>query len=550
MKPLLDSLKSLGPARLGAMGAVAIGMLAMLVLLASGGSHPAMALLYGDLDLREAGQMVDALDKAHIPNRLGGQGDRIEVPENQVLQARLLLAKSGLPSGGSVGYEIFDRGDNLTQTQFEQTINQTRALEGELVRSISLVHGVRTARVHLVLPHRAPFASDTQPAQASVLLSLSGAARLDPEAAQAIQTLVVAAVPELRAQNISIIDTRGNVLARAGVAQPGLDGAGSIADLRQQTELRLERTIEDLLAPSLGAGNVRAEASVTMDMQQRRETQESFNPDQQVLRSQKTSSDKSRNSEATQTTSVSNNLPNANAGQPANGSQADREEETNNYEIGKTVRTVIDDEPRIGRVTVSVLVNGADETTGGPNAAFKPRSQAELDQITSLVKTAIGFDPKRGDAVTVVSMRFSTGDAAIGADTATAPSRWLSFGSPDLMHVVQTALLGVFVLLALLLVVRPTMLRLAAPPGDQSPANLPPASALARLPGPEENAATPEDLPALGVEASNSVDTMINLARVDGQLRASSLRQISDLVRTHPMESLSIVRGWLGHEAG
>ena len=550
MKPLLDSLKSLGPARLGAMGAVAIAMLAMLVVLASGGSHPKMALLYGDLDLHEAGQMVDALDKAHIANQLAGQGDRIEVAENQVLQARLLLAKSGLPSGGSVGYEIFDRSDNLTQTQFEQTINQTRALEGELVRSISLVHGVRTARVHLVLPHRAPFASDTQPAQASVLLSLSGVSRLDPEAAQAIQTLVVAAVPELKIQNVSIIDTRGNVLARAGAPQAGVNDVASIADLRQQTELRLERTIEDLLAPSLGAGNVRAEASVTMDMQQRRETQESFNPDQQVLRSQKTSSDKSRNNDAAQTTSVSNNLPNANAGQPASGSQADREEETNNYEIGKTVRTVIDDEPRIGRVTVSVLVNGVNDTAAGPNAAFKPRSQAELDQITSLVKTAIGFDPKRGDAVTVASLRFAD-DTATGLPEKAAPSRWFSFENPDMTHVVQTAVLGVFVLLALLLVVRPTMLRLATPKGEAGPTPLQSTPPLARLAGPDSSgAAAPGALPALANEAPDNIETMINLARIDGQLRASSLRQISDLVSSHPVESLNIVRGWLGHEVG
>ena len=216
MKALLDGLKALGPARLGAMGAVGLGILGLLATLVLRGGSERMALLYGELDLRESAQVTEQLSRQHIPYRLESQGSQILVPEDQVARARVLLAKEGLPSGGFVGYEIFDRGDGLTANQFQQQMNQSRALEGELGRTIRAIHGVRGARVHLVLPRREPFARERQDAQASVLLTMAGVARLDREGVQAILNLVAAAVPGLRPQNISIIDSRGGMLARAG----------------------------------------------------------------------------------------------------------------------------------------------------------------------------------------------------------------------------------------------------------------------------------------------------------------------------------------------
>ena len=179
MSAALASLRGLGPVRLGAMAAVALVVLALLGWLGLRGGDAPMALLYADLDLREAGQVVDQVDRARIPRQADAGGSRILVPADQVARARLLLAKEGLPSGGSIGYEIFDRGDALTATGFQQGISQTRAMEGELARTIRSLQGVRTARVHLVLPRREPFARDRQDAQASVILTMAGAARLD-----------------------------------------------------------------------------------------------------------------------------------------------------------------------------------------------------------------------------------------------------------------------------------------------------------------------------------------------------------------------------------
>ncbi len=551
MKPLLEGLKALGTARLAAMGAVAVGILAMLaVLVSQGGSHPQMSLLYGDLDLREAGQMAEQLEKAHIAHELGPQDDRLLVPSDQIAAARLLLAKNGLPSGGSVGYEIFDRGDNLTATQFEQTINQTRALEGELSRSIRLISGVRAARVHLVLPHREPFASEQAAAQASVLLSMAGAARMDPEGVQAVLNLVAAAVPGLKPQNIAIIDNRGNVLARAGNPVDGGGSGQSVNELRQATELRLARAVEEMLEPSLGAEHVRAEAAVTMNVDQVRETRETFDPNQQVLRSQQTVSDKNHSSDGQTNTSVQNNLPNANAGQASSGSQGDRQEETNNYEIGKTVRTLIQDQPRLARISLAVMVDGTVVANGNGKPVWQPRSKDELDRIATLVKSAIGFDEKRGDTVSVVSMPFAVHDLP---DAPAPPGLFgLHLDRDDVVHVGQNLLLGLFMLLALVFVVRPMVGRLTDPP---APA-LPGATAVAleagtamrpALAGPAEVAgaagAATANVPALIEDES-----MISLANIEGRLRAASIRQVVDLVGRHPEESLTIVRGWLAKE--
>ena len=266
MKPLMDGLRALGAGRLVALGAVGLGMLVMIGLLAlRGGAPMQMSLLYADLDMREASQIAEALDRAHIAHEEPGQGDRVLVAGSDVARARLLLAKDGLPSGGSIGYEIFDRGDAMTSTQFQQEINETRALEGEIARSIRMLQGVRQARVHLVLPRRQPFSRETQPAQASVVITMSGAARLDSQAVQAVLNLVAAAVPGLKPQGIAVVDSRGTLLARAGQPTGDEQVAQTGEELRHTAELRLSHAVEEMLEQSLGQGRVRAEAAVEMN---------------------------------------------------------------------------------------------------------------------------------------------------------------------------------------------------------------------------------------------------------------------------------------------
>ncbi len=459
MKPLLDGLKALGPLRLAAMGAVGLGMLVMLALLALRSGVDQMALLYGDLDLRDSSQVIEQLGRRHIPYRIAGGGSQILVPADQVPEARIALAKEGLPSGGSIGYEIFDRGEGFAATDFQQKINETRAMEGELARTIRAIRGVRGARVHLVLPRREPFARDRQDAQASVLMTMSGAQRLDHEGVQAILNLVAAAVPGLRPQNIAIVDSRGNLLARAGEPVGQAAQAMSAEEAQRATELRLSRAVEEMLERSLGPGRVRAEASVRMNFERLNETQERYDPDGQVARSTQSVTQNNKSTEATPAVTVQNNLPNANAGTSGTGSQEARQEDTTNFEISRTVRTLIREQPQIDRISLAVMVDGTQVTGSDGKSTWQPRSAEDIDRISTLVKGAIGFDEKRGDHVDVVTMRFIA--EPVAAEEPAGPFG-LRLEKADLLRLAQTAVFGLVGLLALLLVVRPMVIRLTA----------------------------------------------------------------------------------------
>lgn len=526
MQAFLEGLKRLGPARIAALAAAALGTLAILALLVLSGSSPRMALLYGDLDLRDSGQMADQLSRAHIPYKLEASGAQIYVPADQVAQARVLLAHSGLPSGGTVGYEIFDHANALGETDFQQRIEETRALEGELARTIQAIQGIRSARVHLVLPQRALFARTQDTAQASVLLTMAGANRLDQEGVQVILNLVAAAVPGLRPQNIAIADSRGDLLARAGEPVSPTGSAMTEDEARRTTQLRLARAVEEMLERTLGPGHVRAEAAVQMDFDQVKTTQESYDPNGQVARSEQSVTDQSESTQAAPTVTVQNNLPNAPAANNNGpGTKDNRREETTNYEISKTVRTLIHQQPQITRISLAVMIDSA-----------KIPKQEDLDRITALVKTAIGFDQKRGDEVQVVSMPFANEDTGTPAG-----HKWLSLSQPEVLHLAETGLFAIIGVLVLLTVLRPMVLRIASMQPAGTPEIL---HATARQITADASALPPPD----GSVPLLEDDRMVNVAQVEGQLRASSMRRLVALVERHPEETLSIVRSWMTQE--
>ena len=578
-----EGLRALGAARLFAMAAVAVCVAAFLAVLIARGGNPAMTLLYGDLDMREAAQIAEQLDAQKIAHAVSPGGNAVMVAEGDVGRARLLLARQGLPSNGSVGYELFDKADGLTATQFQQQITQLRALEGELSRTIRSIAGVRAVRVHLVLPKREPFERDRQEAQASIMLTMAGSARLDREGIQAIVNLVAAAVPGLRPHNVAIVDSRGDILARAGAPVGPTAAAQGLQEVRQAIETRLARAVEDMLERTLGPGRVRAEAAVDLDAGQVRETKETFDPDGKVERSTQNVTDSSRSTEATTTVSVQNNLPNADAAGPGAGSQQQRQEETTNYEIGKTVRTLVREQPEIRRISLAVLVDGVETPGQDGKPVYAPRPQEELDRIAALVRGAIGFDEKRGDKVEIVNLRFAAAE-----ESQPAPVNRLfgfEFVAPDLGRLAQTGMIGLLALLGLLFVLRPMVLRLslagetaalaggggmalagaggggtaiaiggpggagsvgaASVGGAAAGPGLPGGGA---LPGGERMLALTHDGAGSRGAAGMDDDTMIDVSNVEGQLRASSMRRIAELVDQHPEESLAIIRAWMQQE--
>ena len=559
MNGLLQGLRALGPTRIAALGIVAVGLFGLIAFLAIRAGQPPMALLYADLDTRDSAAVVQSLERQRVPYRLEGNGGRIMVPVEQVARVRLALASEGLPTGGSVGYEIFDRSDSLTTSSFQQGINQVRALEGELARTIRQLQGVRAVRVHLVLPRREPFARQQAEAQASIVLTMSGPQRLDREQVQAIVHLAAAAVQGLKPTNISVVDSRGSLLARGGQAVSGIGLAMNADEVRRAHELRLSRAVEELLERTLGVGRVRVEATVEMDFDRITESRESFDPDQQVARSTSSITEQSRGQDRQQNVTVGNNLPNPEPQNTGSMNEESRTEETTNFEIGRTLRQIVREAPQVRRQSIAVLVDGAiARPEGGGAPAWRARTPEELAQITALVRGAVGFDEARGDKVEVVNLRFAEPDAGAAEEERLFG---LPIGRAEIVRIVETAVFGLIALLALLLVVRPLagrVLERVGPAGGDVLAGLPGTSGLPALTGPAAAAAAaalagPGGQAALagpdGAVPLIEGEGLINVSQVEGQMRASSIRRVADLAEKHPEEALSVVRSWMAQES-
>ncbi|HEX3871575.1 MAG TPA: flagellar basal-body MS-ring/collar protein FliF, partial [Pirellulales bacterium] len=315
----VQTLRNLGPVRLASLGAVLFALVAFFVFFVARLTSPGYGLLYSGLDPSDSSAIVQRLDAQNVPYQLKADGAEILVPQDQVTKLRLSLAGEGIPSGGSVGYEIFDRADALGTTNFVQEINQIRALEGELERTIRSLREVKSARVHLVMPKRELFSREQAEATASVVLVLQGG-DLDKEQVSAIQHLVASAVPGLKSNNVSVIDNKGNLLARGAEGDDGQDDA-SLEDTRRSYEIRLTRAIEELLSQTLGADKVRAEVNADLDFNQVTTNTENFNPDGQVVRSTQTvdENDNSQDKQQDNSVTVANNIPNPPGQQNGNG---------------------------------------------------------------------------------------------------------------------------------------------------------------------------------------------------------------------------------------
>ena len=542
MNGLLQLMRNLGTPRLLVMGGVAVGVIVFFIYLTARVASPQMGLLYSDLDLGDSAQVVARLESLNVPFELRGNGNQILVPKNQVLRLRMTMAQEGLPAGGSIGYEIFDRTGSLGTTSFVQNINRLRALEGELGRTIRSLADVREARVHLVLPRREVFSRETREPSASIVLGLRGAKRLDRTQVNAIRHLIASAVPDLQPDRISIIDDQGNLLARGVEDDAGGSGmATTLAEFQADYETRLARAIERLLESSTGFGNVRTEVSADLDFDRLTTNSEIFDPDGQVTRSTQTIEESSTSSDTEGELAVTAgaNLPEAGAADGANTaslSQTERVEETVNFEISKTVNSLIRETGSIKRLSVAVLIDGTYVDDGEGNRTYVERNQDELDQYGLLVRTAIGYDEARGDRIEIVNLRFAPLDEFPVVEE--EPS-FLALAKADYFEIAEILVLVIIAALVILLVLRPLVSRAFAL-AQPEPAMA--AAGVGQI-GVDDAQA---QIPALGeAPPEEEVEDMIDMAQVEGRVRASSVAKVGEIIDKHPEETLAILRNWL-----
>ena len=547
----MQSIARLGATRLVAIVGVAAAMVAFFVFLTTRIAAPAMSLLYADLDLKDSAQIVQKLDAMSVPYQLRGDGNQILVPADQVARLRMAMAEQGLPRGGSVGYELFDKSEGFGTSTAAQNVNQLRALEGELERTIAGLGPVQAARVHLVLPRRDLFVRDSQEASASIVVKLRGAERLSKGQVAAIQQVVASAVSTLKPGRVSVVDGAGTLLARGdGQDANAATGVGA-GEFQADYETRVARNVEELLERSLGPGKARVDVRADMDFDRITTSSESFDPDGQVVRSTQTvTQNDDSTSGGDQPVTVTNNLPNGQATAVApttpSRSKAARNEETVNYEISKTTRSQVREAGEVKRLSVAVLVDGTYTAKPDGTKQYAPRTPEELKQLTALVRSAIGYSEKRGDTVEVVNLKFATPEEPAPA---AAPGGFLGFEKADLIRMGETMTLAVVALLVILLVVRPLIFKLlegGAAVGAETAGLLPDPGLAAHPQLPAPAGMTAAQAAALPVPRTPAIEQqMIDIGQIEGRVAASSIKKIGEIVEKHPEEAVAIVRSWM-----
>jgi len=538
--------------RLTAIAGGGVAVLAFFIYMMARLSSPPMELLYGGLELQDANQIVTKLQTDKIPYELRHDGSEVWVPKDQKLGLRVKMAEQQLPSSGSVstGYELFDKGDVLGSTSFMQNVNLLRAMEGELARTIHTIDGVKSARVHLVMPKREVFSREMQEPSASIVLKMDGNRHLSKGQVKAIQYLVAAAIPKLKPSRISIIDDKGTLLARG--SEDEKEALSDNADeMKLATEQRLQHTIEELIERSIGPDKVRAEVSVEMDFDRDATTTESYDPESKVERSHVTVEEGDQTTDAeTSAVSVQQNLPDAGANNAGARSQSkqNRTQETVNYEISKTVKNHVKELGTVKRITAAVLIDGryGAPADGQTKMTYQPRDEKEMEQFAALVRNAIGYDANRGDQVEVTNLPFVGHDEP---EPTGAENKLFGMDRDFVEKIASNLGLSVVAILFLLLVLRPLVSRavesMAANPATADGRRLladhgsmvPPLLAAGGMP--------PAPAPGMLPDEMDTVDELIDIDKVEGRVKASSIRKIGEIVEKHPEEALSIIRAWM-----
>ena len=543
MNGILEFLKTLGPTRLAAMGVVTAVLIGFFTFIMMRVTEPALTALYTDLSFEDSIQITKLLEVQNVSHQIRDEGAVILAPKDQILKLRMQLAESGLPTGGNVGYEIFDKSETLGTTSFVQNVNHLRALEGELSRSIRTIRNVRQARVHLVLPKRELFKRDQKPPSASIAVKLQG--NLSATQIQAIQHLVGSAVEGLDPQNVTIIDGKGRLLA-SGRGNDENYLSGRMDERRMQMENRLRDQVDEIVSSVVGQGRARIEVTAEMDFNKVTETSDTFDPDGQVVRSTSTRSEEanSQEKEANDGVTVGNELPGAadNAGNTAGRREATNvTEELINYEISRKTTTEIVQGGRIKRLSVAVLVDGIYEKNANGELEYKPRSADELDQIATLVRSSVGYDQGRGDKIEVVNLQFAEGPEPIFDD---AGNELFALTKDDYLRISELAILFVMTLLVLLFVVRPMMKRMfekAEESREEGAEVVAVENGVPMMLGANgELVPVPEtdDTPHPTIQA-------IEHAQMQGALQTDTLVKVGELVKENPEEAAKIIRLWL-----
>ena len=547
MESVLSTIQKIGPARIAAMAVVTALLIGFFGFITLRVSKPPMAPLYTDLSFDDSTGIVEFLESQGIPYELSNNGNSISIGQDKILRTRMALASEGLPLGGNVGYEIFDKTDTLGTTSFVQNINHVRALEGELARTITSINRIRGARVHLVIPERQLFQREQKPPTASIALKVRGV--LDQSQIRAIQHLVASAIDGLSPTKVSIVDETGTLLASGN----GPAGAGLAMQNAQsratQVQDQLRNQITDLLTGVVGPGRARVQVSAELEMNRVTQTSDVYDPESQVVRSTQSRSQESESQERRPNAGVSvgNELPTATAeaNTPDETEATANTEEVVNYEISRTTTTQVQEAGAVKRLSVAVLVDGTYTKNDDGTYTYAPRSDEELARLATLVRSAVGFNESRGDLVEVVNLEFA--EKPIENPELVEEAGTFEFTKYDYFRIAELVVMAILTLFVLLLVVRPLLRRVL---DNTAPEPLVAEQIVDGAAGAASQVATSgNDAVSVGLGPSNPASQQIAEAMRQGAVRAEVVNQIGDMVNTSPDAAVGVVRNLIKEAA-
>lgn len=488
-------------------------------------------VLYSNLGPEDANSIIKTLQSEKIKYQLADNGSTILVPADVVYDQRIKIAGEGGLVGQGIGFEIFDKV-KVGQTDFVQKINYTRALQGELSRTISEFPSVESARVHLVIPQRSLFVEDRQSPSASAVLKLNRPnMKPDQKEIDAILNMMVMAVEGLDKNHVSITDNGGKVLYQP--EEDGLVGATSTQmEHRHQVQRNLERRIEEMLQPIFGQGRVIAKVNADIDFSQRTIRREIFDPEKTVVRSEQRSEESQQGRANLEAGAPDVNFRGDGITGSVSNQNGTRETRTTNYEINREEEQIIANVGDLRRLTVAVIIDGSYEKTDGV-WNFVPRKPEELERVRQLVSNAVGLNASRGDSLEVSSAPFTDSEPPHEPNFGDVLAEYAErLGKPLL-----NALLA---FLFLMLIVRPVVLALIRPKVEAGEM----VEGLEGLPSAEEQLALYEALEeaAKGESESENGEDDEELVFKDIEALKAHIFTLSD---NHMEQVVTLVRGWM-----
>ncbi len=467
---------------------------------------PSYQILFSNLNDEDAGLIVQKLKEQKIPYKF--EGNVIKVPHDKVHDLRLQLASQGLPQGGGIGFELFDK-TNLSTTDFVQKLNYRRALQGELSRTIMALPEIEQCRVHLAVPEKSVFVRATEKPKASVFVKLKSGKRLSKAQVDGIVHLVANSVEGLDSKDVTVVDSKGEMLT--SVSDDTIGMTNSQLERQQTIEKDLENRIITMLEPVVGKNKIRAKVAVSLNLSKTEKTEERYDPEGQVARSEQKISEKSLTGSTGGVPGITSNLPGKT--QPPSASikgQTDKKNEIINYEISKTTSHHVIGPGEIKRLSAAILVDGSYSTQQDTKEVkYVARTEEEIKQFEEMAKRAIGFISDRGDDIKVVNMPFE----AVPAEEITPPKKEII---PIVLEVLKYLLPIIALILFFIFVIKPLM----------------------------RVATTPKAAEKLSLPADN-VQLQIDQEKIKKLTAKNPKELVIEWAKNNPKEATSLIKGWL-----